>query len=512
MRIKEVEVPRLTDPSPRLCQALEDALKMVGDWRTEVTASGPPEVSPAPQQVGPPTVAPDMAQSVPVACDSSVALATGDAVAVTAAQQTHPAPAALSATPALAASCSPTTDAGRQANPVGTAEMLYLQGLVCEASKVRSSGDPSGLARLDGVLQELRYINEVQRPNLPDLPLWVFEAVDGCIDQVSQWRTRLEASVSPRVAGPSGWMPASSSQQTSQPAVGMERSYDEDRMEWEPSLPSPAVGPIGPASTPRQAAVPVAGPVAAAPTALAPTQLVLAEQPTGSAGPMAALQYVPAQQSALFAGPAVAASAPVATQLVLAEKPTGSAGPMAALQYVPAQQSALFAGPAVVASALAPQQLLPQQQTAFFPPVVRPHGSQGPIVEWWKIPRPRAPLFDWWTPPYVRNTPLPQIEDDSALAPDAFMPKEKARVVPGVRWRRAQEAPAPAPVVIPPFIESPPEPSTEAVAVFMRRGFAKERRELEEERRRSVYDAVFGAAAAALVAAGLGLVAGFWRW
>lgn len=469
VRIKEVEVPRLPDLSPRLRQALEDALKMVGDWRREVAASGPPEVSPAPQQAGPPKVAPDMDQTVPVACGPSVALATGDAVGVTAAPQTRPASAAPSATSNPTSSCSATIHAGRQANPVGTAEMLYLQGLVCEASKAGSSGAPNGLARLDGVLQELMYIKEVQRPTLPELPLWVFEAVDSCIDQVSRWRTGLEDSVSPRVAGPSGWVPASSSQQTSQPAVEVERSCDEDEMEWEPSLPSPAVGPIGPASTPLQAAAPVAGPAAAAPTEQVPTQLLLAEQPTGSAGPMAALQYVPAQQSALFAGPAVAASAP------------------------------------------APQQLLPQQQAVLFPPVVRPQGPQGPIVDWWKIPRPRAPLFDWWTPQYIQNTPLPPIEDDSALAPDAFMPKEKAWVVCGVRRRRAPEAAAPAPVMRPPVTESNPEPSPEAMAELLRKRLAKERRKLEEKRQ-SLYDAVFGAAAVALVATGLGLVGGLWGW
>jgi hypothetical protein len=172
----------------------------------------------------------------------------------------------------------------------------------------------------------------------------------------------------------------------------------------------------------------------------------------------------------------------------------------------------------VVAPASAPQ-LLPQQQSVPLPPVVAPDGPRAPVIDRWTQ---RQVVRDIW--------PLVPIDDDSALTPDAFMPKEKARVVRRPPRRCAQEARAPAPVVKPPAIEIFCDPSSKAVAEFLRekerrvlereqrflemdrRRLERDRRRLEEERRRSLYDAVFGAAAAVVVAAGLGLVAGLWAW
>jgi hypothetical protein len=443
VHIKTVEVPRLPDLPIRVYRRIDLAIERVTEWRTKVAASGPQAGTSAPPQASPTTVAAVTVQAVPVASGSNVALSTGCGVAATSGQQ-------VSLTPSAAP---PATNSAHKPNSDGTAELQYLEDLVGKAKTARDGGF-NELSKLDSILQELVHIKTVEVPRRPDLPIRVYRRIDLAIERVTEWRTKVAASGPPRVTSPSGPTSTSSSQQAIHPADETKCSYYDVEMEWEPSPPT--LDPSGPMSTLY----------AAAPTAPAPPQLLLAQQQSVSAGPMAAPQSVSAQYPVLFAGPVVAASAP-------------------------------------------PPQLLPRQQSVL-PQVVplapiatrigrRPYEATS--LRRYDLVAPRLPPLH----PRPGRTRLLSDEEGDLLAPDAFAPMETVRAVRTVPQRRVMKAPAPpTQAVNPPAMIRSPGPSSEAVVEVQR--------EWLEEWRWPLYDAVFGAAAALVVATGLGLVSGCWMW
>jgi hypothetical protein len=241
--IKEVDVPLRPDLPRKVLQFLDRSIEKVSCWRTKAAASASPQVA------GPSgwTSTTSSQQAGPTTVGSDT----------------------VQAAPVVALAMEAAEDgAALQARPDGTAEMQYLRVLYEDARMEKHEGH-SGLAELDRILRELQHIKKVDVPLRPDLPRKVLRFLDRSIEKVSCWRTKAAASASPQVAGPSGWTSTASSQQAAEPAVEMECSYGEDEMEWEPTAP----------------------------------QLLVAEQPTWSAGPMAAPQDIPAQQVALVLAP-----------------------------------------------------------------------------------------------------------------------------------------------------------------------------------------------------------------
>ncbi|KAI5846848.1 hypothetical protein BZA05DRAFT_457840 [Tricharina praecox] len=209
----------------------------------------------------------------------------------------------------------------------------------------------------------------------------------------------------------------------------------------------PVAGPVAAPAVPKVAALPVAGPVAAAP---APRKILLAQEP------------------ALVTGPVVAAPAP-APQLLFRQKPVLlPAGPSSPLVPIPTEIGRR------------PNAVVPLRRHVY-------------------VSARQPPLH-----PRLNQTPVS--DDSSALAADAFSPKQKVRVVRGVPRQRALEAPGPAPAVVSlPAIRAWREPSPVVPVV-------DERMRVEEERRATLYDAVFGLEVSMVLATGYGLVAGLWVW
>jgi hypothetical protein len=74
-----------------------------------------------------------------------------------------------------------------------TAEMQYLNNLVAQAAVAKTAGY-SELAKLDGVLEELTHIKEVDMPCRPDLSSRVLQSLDAALAAVGWWRTEVAAS------------------------------------------------------------------------------------------------------------------------------------------------------------------------------------------------------------------------------------------------------------------------------------------------------------------------------